>query len=771
MRSSRPRQERSPQPVDRATVDRLRRDQAELAAIYENAPLLLCTLDADRRVLHANRAFTTLTGVAEEELRGGRACGVFGCLNAEDDPRGCGFAPACADCGILRAIDDTLLTGDPHLDVEYRASLRTPRGIERRVYLGSTVRIPLAAGPEVLLSLVDVTDRVRAEEALAASEQRFAEATAASSDAVWEWPDLAVPRFWWSPRFFELLGLQPGEVEPTMDVFMDLVHPDDRERIGREIGERLASGRPFSSEYRLRTRSGDHRWFSARGSVLPPRIGAPRRMIGTLHDITDRRLAEEKLRQSEHVHKTVVENSPDIIARFDRNLRHLYVNPAVTSVTALPMQRFIGRTNRDLGMDAPNVEVWDRALREVFASGAPRTIEFVHEGPEGMRWFSSRLIPEKAADGTVATVLSIARDVTRETLAARALAAEERRHRRMLDTLQEGILALDRDGTVVFANERAARLLAADRGTLPGRRIDDFLVAGPDTDPRSTLERWLGSAGAQHECAMVRCDGVQFDAEVRAGRLPAAPGEKDLTVLSILDVSDRRRAARELDTSRDKLRSLARHLLSAREEERRKVAQEIHDELGQSLTGLDMDLRWLGRRIGKATPAVHAKLVEAIDLVERTIRMVQRITSDLRPRLLDDLGIGPALEWLAAEFTRRWKIAATAMVTLTSTRVGGNAATSLFRIVQESLTNVARHARAGRVEIRLGEVTDHLELEVEDDGVGISPAAIDGAQSFGLIGLRERVQELNGSLTITGAPGAGTRVAIRIPFPEGRNLA
>ena len=160
----------------RSTEDALERDRVELKAIYEYAPVLMCTLDENRRVLHANKAFTEFTGVPESELLEGRACGVFGCINARDDPRGCGFGPKCQDCQLRLAIEDTLKTGREHRDVEYRATLEHHGARRDVVLLGSTVRVVAAGHPNLLLCLQDVTLRVQAEDALKQREAELADA-------------------------------------------------------------------------------------------------------------------------------------------------------------------------------------------------------------------------------------------------------------------------------------------------------------------------------------------------------------------------------------------------------------------------------------------------------------------------------------------------------------------------------------------------------------------------------------------------------------------
>jgi signal transduction histidine kinase len=317
-------------------------------------------------------------------------------------------------------------------------------------------------------------------------------------------------------------------------------------------------------------------------------------------------------------------------------------------------------------------------------------------------------------------------------------------------------------------------------------------VFGLDPDLRSPPEG--GIAAVVHpddrpafDAAWTRAEseGAPFDIEVRSAgpsggaawvRLvceseTGADGSVTRLYGVAQDVTERRSAEAALGQSNAKLRSLAVHLLSAREEERKKVAQEIHDELGQVLTALVMDMRWLDKRLAGAARPVRAKLRATVDLADQAIRTVQRISAELRPRMLDDLGLAAALEWLGGDFSRRMGMTCAVEVAVTEGRIGGNAATTVFRIVQEALTNVARHARARSVSVRLREEANRLLIEVSDDGVGITEEQAGGPTSFGLIGLRERVQGLQGELSVLGRQGQGTVVRAVIPYPGTGALA
>jgi signal transduction histidine kinase len=220
----------------------------------------------------------------------------------------------------------------------------------------------------------------------------------------------------------------------------------------------------------------------------------------------------------------------------------------------------------------------------------------------------------------------------------------------------------------------------------------------------------------------------------------------------------------ELRNSREQLRNLSSHMESVREEERTRLAREIHDELGQALTALKMDIAWLGNHLLNEKDSILKKTRSMNDLVDGTIRTVQRLSGELRPGLLDDLGLAAAMEWQAEEFTNRSGIPCDFMVTLQQASLSKDHVTAVFRIFQETLTNVIRHAKASRVDVRLNAQGDRLVLEVKDNGRGITEEEITNPKAFGLIGIRERTLALNGECAITGRAGYGTTLVVSIPI-------
>ena len=237
----------------------------------------------------------------------------------------------------------------------------------------------------------------------------------------------------------------------------------------------------------------------------------------------------------------------------------------------------------------------------------------------------------------------------------------------------------------------------------------------------------------------------------------------------VRDITDRKRAETQLRDSREQLRALAAYLQSVREEERTRIARQVHDELGQTLTVLKMDLAWLDQRMAGVSDSddlkqFEEKLKELPGHVDAIIATVRKIATELRPPVLDDLGLEAAVEWQIREFEKRTGIKCRFTGGLKHVDLSPERAIAVFRIFQETLTNIVRHAEATQVAIRLKEEGDKLVLEVQDNGRGMTGRELSGTRSLGLLGMRERATMLDGEVNIIGRQGKGTTVGVRIPI-------
>jgi signal transduction histidine kinase len=274
-----------------------------------------------------------------------------------------------------------------------------------------------------------------------------------------------------------------------------------------------------------------------------------------------------------------------------------------------------------------------------------------------------------------------------------------------------------------------------------------------------------GMIGEDTAVAVMKEGAADYLLKDRLGRLGAAVGH---ALEQAQSRRERTLVNEGLKLANEKYRALAARIEAIREQERTKIAREIHDVLAQELTRLKIDLVWLGKRLGKPfDEPLRSQLIERIaDATTQTdtaISTVQRIATELRPVVLDSLGLPAAVEWQTEDFARRTGLACTATTPRGEFALDRERATALFRILQESLTNIARHARAGRVSVELASDANELVLTIQDDGVGIGRIQAEDPGSIGLVGMRERAEAFGGALTIAGTPGAGTRVTVRLP--------
>lgn len=300
-----------------------------------------------------------------------------------------------------------------------------------------------------------------------------------------------------------------------------------------------------------------------------------------------------------------------------------------------------------------------------------------------------------------------------------------------------------KDGTRFWASVVTAALRKAN-GDLHG-----FIKITRDVTERRTREAILKEAKEELERHVQRRAAalVQMNLDLRQ------------------EVAERKRIEGELRKSLEQLRALAARLQHVREEERALVAREMHDDLGQACTAIKMDLASIGRKTTSKESQLRAKVQSAMELVDKMIFTVRRIASELRPRTLDDLGLMAALEWQAQEFESRTGTCCILVLPKAQLELDFERSTAIFRIFQESLTNVARHAQATRVEARLEKQEDQLIFAIRDNGVGFD-ARQATRKSLGLVGMQERALLLNGELAIEGVPGSGTTVTLRIPLPQ-----
>ena len=353
----------------------------------------------------------------------------------------------------------------------------------------------------------------------------------------------------------------------------------------------------------------------------------------------------------------------------------------------------------------------------------------------------------------------------------------ERSFSAAIRSIADAVILTDKAGTITYLNAAAERFTGWGAGEAAGRKLDVVFQAR-DGGAALKTRAWLKQATAEglapeppRELTLLTTGQRELPIEVSV-----APIRDDArgvlgAVFVFRNITERKRLEAELKKSEAELRSLAGHLELAREEERTRIAREIHDELGQMLTGFKMDLAWMEKKLsepkGGEPFALLVKVQSMFGLLHSMVQTVRRISAELRPGVLDTLGLEAAVEWQVNDFQQRTGVRCVVSGSLREDALTRPATTALFRVLQESLTNVARHARASRVAVNLEETGGKVVLQISDNGCGIGAADIRKGGTFGLLGMRERLAALGGECDICGEPGRGTIVHVSVPVSPG----
>ena len=349
-----------------------------------------------------------------------------------------------------------------------------------------------------------------------------------------------------------------------------------------------------------------------------------------------------------------------------------------------------------------------------------------------------------------------------------ALDASEARLAAIVGSAMDAIITVDEAQRIVLFNRAAETMFRCGRDEALGANLDRFIPPRFRAPHRAHVERFAETGvtrrrmGGESVLWALRPDGTEFPIEASISQI-GGPEQRLFTVI-LRDITQRKHADDALKAQQVELRELSARMLEAREDEKTAIARELHDELGQLLTALKMDLAWLRERVPPGEVSDRARQMGAA--LDQTVTSMRRIAADLRPLMLDDLGLADAAGWLVEDFAQRSGVACTLDKPPESglDDVERSVATAVYRALQESLTNIARHAGAKHAWIQLGIEDGAVRLEVEDDGRGISPEALANARSLGLKGMRERVLYLGGTVEVARAPRGGTRVRVRAPL-------
>ena len=564
----------------------------------------------------------------------------------------------------------------------------------------------------------------------------------------------------------EFAAITGREVGTLMDSrYSDIVHPDDLAQL-LALRQQLLDGQipGYVQEARIVRPGGAIAWVHISVGAVRNSAGRVAQTVALVHDVSGHKRAVYERDQ-------FFELSADMFVIVDLG--------GVIHRTNASFERILGfgadELNRMHYLDLVHVDDRDPMRLELarLSAGLPADLVDVRMRDKAGRYHDVRW--SAAVWNERGLVLAVGRDITTRREAERALRAREAMLARAEQMALMGSFHVDPGQGAVQCSPGLLQLAGLAPQDAPDQLDAVIRLFEPQDQP--ALRAAIAGAeshGTQQELSLrlARGDGPprEWQIYIEPGNAPQGPGGGGVAV-ACLDVSAFRRATRQAQQSEQRLRALADRLQGIREEERTRISREIHDELGQLLTALKIDITMLARDLGGAGPALDKpRLLEDMRsmgrMVDSTLLSVRRIARQLRPEVLDALGLVPAIEWQASDVQARTGLQCTVEAPQTWSDIAPRLGTALFRIVQEALTNVVRHAGASRVRIRLHRTPCELLMTVQDDGVGFDADNDEAVTSLGILGMRERAISSGASFGIDSRPGEGTCITVRVPVHQ-----
>ncbi len=608
---------------------------------------------------------------------------------------------------------------------------------------------PSAGGLSIYFK--DITERKKSEIAIRESEQRFRSVVEQSLTGVYI---ISGDYFTYvNPQFAAIFGYTHDEMLNNFKA-IDVVYEPDRGLVSDVVEQRL-KGTAVDSNYQFRGIKKDGTVINVEvfGAVVSQN-GIPV-TIGTLLDTTEKEKALRALAESENRLRTILDTEPECVKIVDREGRLLDMNPAGLAMIEAGSLRDVKGKNVINLVNQPHREDFANLHCEVF-KGNDGHLEFEITGLRGrQRWLETHAVPLKDSAGKIVSMLGVTRDITERKASEATLLKLQKDKESVLNRISDKMISLDTAWRYTFLNDAALEEHALGRDETLGRTIWDV-----HPELKGTIFE------KKYREAMQTKKAVEVESYYEPFKtwffVKAYPSDDGLTIF-YQDVNERKKTEEQVKNYTKKLRDLTVHLQTVREEERAALSRELHDELGQQLTAIKMDLSWMNSHL-TSKDLLPAKIEDAMALADNAVVTVRRINSELRPTVLDDLGLFAALGWQLKEFGRRFNLEVKLIIEINEPSFDQHQSIGIFRIFQESLTNIGRHAKATKVVARVSQSEGKMELTVEDNGVGFERNTYGNLKSFGILGMTERAMMMNGVLMVDSVPGKGTKVCLTVPM-------
>lgn len=556
----------------------------------------------------------------------------------------------------------------------------------------------------------------------------------------------------WNRNFEEVTGYTAEDINNLHP--LDLFVGEEKDLARKKIENVFATGED-NIEANLLLKNGDTIPYYLNGMVI--NYEGENCLMGVGIDISEKVKSQQELEESEEKYRTLIEQASDGIFISNQKGDYLDVNTSATMLTGYTKEELLKLNVRDILIENGITPEKPAMLTEL-SNGEVIIDERMMRQKNGNIInveISSKLLPDGRFQGII-------RDITLRKKAEEEIRMSEHKYRLLFNQnpMPMSMISLPQRN-FIDVNDAAIEFYGYSKQEFLGMNIKDLRPEEEviNLSDISTYKAGINNTGIwkhrKKDGTIVKVNIITHDI-INEG--------KHAKLVLANDVTEKILAEEKLKKSHEDLRQLATHLQDIREDERTRIAREIHDELGQQLTGLKMDMSWLSKKLVNNSAEVNQKMTEALQLIDETVRAVRRIATQLRPSILDDLGLISAMEWQSEEFEKRFKIKTSFESDRAIVPVESEIATGLFRIFQESLTNVLRHSKATEVNATLNTVDGVLILSIADNGIGFNATENENKKTLGLLGMKERTLIMGGTYEITSKPGNGTTVVITVPI-------
>jgi PAS domain S-box-containing protein len=763
----------------KSAEEALRQSKERFTQFMQYLPGLAWIKDIHGRYVYANAAAEKAFGVPREKLYGKTDRDVF-------PPEVAAQFKKNDDQALMEAKGVQVVETLPQDDGVLHYSLVTKFPIP-----GADGQIALIGG-----TAFDVTEQRQMENALRESEERYrAIVNQATAGIVRK--DAIGRLIFVNDAFCDMLGYSASELkEKTM---WQITHPDDVQENQRLFNRLMVEGIPFRLEKRLIRRDGSILWATVSVSPVSDAAGKPQSAVSVYADITERKriqdalhelnlqledrvqrrtaelqAANKFLRESEARSRLILESMPDAILITDKEGHIVYGNTQMESLFGYASQEVIGQPVEFLSPRRFHEQHVD--YRAGYSKYPHRRYMGLGRDLFGQRKDQSEfpvdVMLSPISGNTNWDVMVTIRDNTEQKQAQEAWRTNEEKLRKLFEVLPVGISFLDSEGQITEMNSALTQVLGLSRRELLEGRFRQRRYIRSDGSPMPSSEFASIRARTEQktiynvETGIVKEDGETIWTSVNAA--PVDIAEVDVVVATI-DITERKKTEDVLHKNRERLRILSRRLVEVQEEERRALARELHDRVGQNLAALNLNLNILRRQLSsEALEAIGTRLDDSVSLVNQILTITRNVMTDLRSNVLDDYGLEAAIREYAEQFTLRTGIQVVSDRSAKPIpRLDPNIEMTLLRIAQEALTNVARHAQANQAAISVSTDEDAVYMSIQDDGIGIlSWQRANQPGSHGLRIIRERAEAFGGSLQVQSTYKKGTRIDVKIPLIE-----